>query len=103
MLISGLVFVGWTFCFLVSDSSLDFQSMLVVCFLFHWPACLIYSWGMFADVEAGERGSQGGWSIALLGETLRMGFGDRESGEGLWSAYLVIWQAWPVDDQEVST
>lgn len=77
--------------------------MLFVCFLFHWPACLVYSWGMLANVEAGGRGNQGGWSIALLGETLRMGLGDRENGEGLWAVYLVIWQAWPVDDQKVST
>lgn len=32
------------------------------------------------------------------------GFGrNRESGEGLWAVYLIIWQAWPVVDQEVST
>lgn len=58
---------------------------------------------MLAAVESGGWGSRGRWSIALLGETLRMGLGETESGEGLWAAYLVIWQVWPVVDQEVST
>lgn len=65
--------------------------MLVVCFLCHWPAWLVCSWGMLAAVEAGGWGSRGRWSIALLGETLRMGLGETEKvekvcGQPIWSS-----------------
>lgn len=40
MLISQFVFIGWGFSSLVSVSFLDFQSVLVVWYLFYGPACL---------------------------------------------------------------
>ena len=43
MLISGFMFVGCEFCFLVLDSSLEFQRVLVECCLFYWPVQLVCS------------------------------------------------------------
>lgn len=65
VLISGflLLLLSGVFFLTVSGSCLDFQIVLVVCYLFYGPTGLVCSQGILASVGGSERTMQNGWSV----------------------------------------